>query len=74
VTYSNANRISLDCYREVGCSKKLTVGRPVKLSFRAGDLALCHVPEANGFGTIRQSTGPRGLLLKCKGGISPEIQ
>ncbi len=35
----------------VGCSKRLTPGRPVKLSFRELKVALCHVPEANGFGT-----------------------
>ena len=37
--------------RGVGCSKRLTVGRPVKVSFREWKVALSHVPEANDFGT-----------------------
>jgi hypothetical protein len=36
----------------VGCSKRLTAGRPLKVSFRARKVALCHVPEANDFGTF----------------------
>jgi hypothetical protein len=35
----------------VDCSKRLTAGRPVKASFRERKVALCDVPEANGFGT-----------------------
>jgi hypothetical protein len=40
----------------VGCSKRLTAERPVNVSFRERKVALCHVPEANDFGTfMRQS-------------------
>jgi hypothetical protein len=50
----------------VGRSKRLTVGRPVKVSFRERKVALRRVPEANGFGTIlrRQLKQPRSRAAK----------
>jgi hypothetical protein len=45
----------------VGCSKRLTAGRPLRVSFRERKVALCHVPEANGFGT------KAARLLHCSG-------
>jgi hypothetical protein len=35
-----------------GCSKRLIAERPAKVSFREPKVALCHVPEANVFGTF----------------------
>jgi len=31
--------------------QRLTASRPLEVSFREQKVALCHVPEANGFGT-----------------------
>ena len=39
-------------------SKRLTAGRPVKVSFLERKVSLCHVPEANDFGTCLSS--PQG--------------
>jgi hypothetical protein len=35
----------------VGCSKRLTADRPVKISFLERKVVLCHVPEAKDSGS-----------------------
>jgi hypothetical protein len=46
----------------VDCSKKLTLGRSVKVSFRERKEALCPAPKANDFGTIRRSLAQAGAF------------
>jgi hypothetical protein len=46
----------------VGCSKRVTARRPVKVSFRKWKVALFNVPEANGFGTAKAQISEGDLL------------